>query len=582
MGRKLTAALLAALMLCTAALAAEPPEPPAGEEVIREEEIREEPGEELELPAGEETGEEIELSAGEILEECSSDEVFQAGAISGPQTMPDEISMFASTLSGTIADGLRAQLSQIDISRFNATSAQVKEAYTKAMNDNPELFYVKNSWRYSSDGGKVTAVYPQYDSTLAGAPAQASFQTAVDAALAQVKPGMSDLDKILVLHDYLVVNCQYDWSIGLGYGQEGPNVYSAYGVLVNQNAVCQGYALAYKYLLNQAGVEAVLVSSNALNHAWNAVLLGGLWYYVDTTWDDPVCDFPGKAYHNNFLQSETKFREKHKNDTDWTPKINCSSTIYEEGYAFLGNQWPFYYDRNNQFYYIVTDPSADWRAQVKHGPLTGDGSTLTTITPFMKNKKDESGYYPGCFGVVWLNDCLYYVGADDVKLHCYSLLGYGEITSNSEIPYTGEDLYYDASTSEGQKQQRIQDFLGLLYRDNKIQAVSRADPLRTALISFSPFKFEYPPAWNEAGNGICGLTSDNTKAGIKWNGPGNAVLYAVSLENGRMTGVQVLPAVLRNGVTLVDLPKAVGSQWKLILASRDGASPLCRAQSGGN
>ena len=70
---------------------------------------------------------------------------------------------------------------------------------------------------------------------------------------------MSELEKAIALHDYLVVNCEYD--------KENLMLtrfrifYSAYGVLVNRIAVCNGYALAYKYLLNQVGIECYMVSA---------------------------------------------------------------------------------------------------------------------------------------------------------------------------------------------------------------------------------------------------------------------------------------------------------------------------------
>ena len=31
------------------------------------------------------------------------------------------------------------------------------------------------------------------------------------------------------------------------------------------------------------------------NHAWNYVLVNGIWYAIDTTWDDPVVSGGGRA-----------------------------------------------------------------------------------------------------------------------------------------------------------------------------------------------------------------------------------------------------------------------------------------------
>lgn len=60
----------------------------------------------------------------------------------------------------------------------------------------------------------------------------------------------------------------------------------------NANApVCEGYARAFKYLCDMAGIPCVLVDGTALSerHMWNYVQMeDGLWYAVDVTWDDPT------------------------------------------------------------------------------------------------------------------------------------------------------------------------------------------------------------------------------------------------------------------------------------------------------
>lgn len=88
--------------------------------------------------------------------------------------------------------------------------------------------------------------------------------------------GMSDYDKFLKIHDYVVENT--------AYVKDSVNEQNAYGSLIDKKAVCNGYAKAYKYLCNAAGLQCEVVVSET--HAWNAVFLEGAWYYVDTTWDD--------------------------------------------------------------------------------------------------------------------------------------------------------------------------------------------------------------------------------------------------------------------------------------------------------
>ena len=91
---------------------------------------------------------------------------------------------------------------------------------------------------------------------------------------------------VQALHDYLVRNCVYDRS---AVNEVISPSRTAYGALANGKAVCQGYSLAFKLLLRRAGVPAVYVGSDSMQHAWNMVQMeNNGWYHVDVTWDDPI------------------------------------------------------------------------------------------------------------------------------------------------------------------------------------------------------------------------------------------------------------------------------------------------------
>jgi hypothetical protein len=80
-----------------------------------------------------------------------------------------------------------------------------------------------------------------------------------------------------VIHDWIADNVEYDWSF---------EEYSAYAALYLGKAVCQGYSLLMYKMLEQAGISARIVRSNAMDHAWNMIYLCGNWYHVDVTWND--------------------------------------------------------------------------------------------------------------------------------------------------------------------------------------------------------------------------------------------------------------------------------------------------------
>lgn len=116
----------------------------------------------------------------------------------------------------------------------------------------------------------------------------------------------SDYDKILQVHDWIIDNLEYESNI------ENSNVYNLYGALIEKKAVCEGYAEAFKYILDEMRIPCILVSGTATNsegtterHEWNYVQIDNKWYAVDSTWDDPVVK--GFGYVSNSVKHKYFF-----------------------------------------------------------------------------------------------------------------------------------------------------------------------------------------------------------------------------------------------------------------------------------
>ena len=128
--------------------------------------------------------------------------------------------------------------------------------------------------------------------------------------------GLTDYQKILKIHDYLVDNTSYDSTLAKS------NIYNLYGALVKKECVCEGYSKAFKYLLDEAGIQNVIVIGKATNsegksenHSWNYVLLNNTWYAIDVTWDDPIIRGGGtlsnKSKYKYFLKGQTTINKDH-------------------------------------------------------------------------------------------------------------------------------------------------------------------------------------------------------------------------------------------------------------------------------
>ena len=146
------------------------------------------------------------------------------------------------------------------------------------------------------------------------------------------KTTMSEYEIALRLYDWLCANVQYDYQY-YNDGKCDGEYSSELGVcgdaaLIDGWAVCQGYAEAYQWLLEEAGIEAKLV--NGYNHAWNIAKIDGKWYQFDATWDEAG----DGEYHDHFALSDMAMRSEPKNHaTQYTYRhLVCDS--WEANYFY--------------------------------------------------------------------------------------------------------------------------------------------------------------------------------------------------------------------------------------------------------
>ena len=182
------------------------------------------------------------------------------------------------------------------------------EAYTY---DNAEVFYLSPRKMYlniettTKAGDSTYNVYINSGSEANYLTEEFNSKQAIDQAISQIEQVKNQIlqnktgntfEDIKMIHDYLVDTINYDSSVSK------QNIYNIYGALVNRECVCEGYARAFKYLLDELDIPCVMIIGTATNsqgetenHAWNYVQLNGAWYAVDTTWDDPVVVGGGTA-----------------------------------------------------------------------------------------------------------------------------------------------------------------------------------------------------------------------------------------------------------------------------------------------
>jgi hypothetical protein len=213
-----------------------------------------------------------------------------------------------------------------------------------------------------------------------------------------IKPGMSDLEKELALHDYLVFNTTYDYANYLA-DTVTEESHQPYGVLVNKIAVCDGFARTMQILLDMVGIENEFVHGDSdgekgwYGHAWNLVRIDGEYFHLDVTFDnidknDKEIEYDSIS-HTYFNISDRQISFDHRWEKSVYPSSDKDSDYFTRLIELKGNRIidednVYYLDRENN---IVKLDLVDF--------------TASNLTP----KKAES--------IVLYDDFIYYIYFSD-------------------------------------------------------------------------------------------------------------------------------------------------------------------------
>ncbi len=197
-----------------------------------------------------------------------------------------------------------AQAADLDEGSFNAYYIQIMQkdgvysvSYRITYNDD---YKVLKAWRDPSFKSKLSdnekILYNEATSVLSRI----------------TDKNMSDFNKVLAIHDYLVLNVTYDKK-AVSNPKANPNSFKAYGAMLEKNAVCDGYTKSMNLLGNMAEVKTVKVNgtSGKIPHSWNKIVIGGDWYNVDVTFDDPSNVPANVIYYDYFNVADSLLQADH-------------------------------------------------------------------------------------------------------------------------------------------------------------------------------------------------------------------------------------------------------------------------------
>ncbi len=213
-----------------------------------------------------------------------------------------------------IHEALKQHAEVVDISEYRLTYDEARALLKDIVYWDGSLYYVQPLCSGMISGGYTKYLYPRYiehEEEIAKALKRVVRES-------NITPDMSDLQKMLALHNWLTANCQYDYTY---------SKYSVYDALVTGSSVCQGYKDSYEMLLRYVGILEIGSASGG-DHTWNQVKLDGQWYNVDTTWDSNMIEGRplGEMDYRYFMGSDMKFSDHTFSVQDHV----CTSTLYDE------------------------------------------------------------------------------------------------------------------------------------------------------------------------------------------------------------------------------------------------------------
>lgn len=216
------------------------------------------------------------------------------------------------------------------------------EIYIMVLMDVPALFHVSNAASFKI--GASCTVRPEYIMTPGD---YRKHFAKVEQFLQNCKKKVGSyplFNQLQLIHDAVILHVRY-------HDTDTHNEHNVLGTIVDRKAVCESLAKSYKLICDYMTIPCAVVFGYSDednesvqnttfsitdgrpedNHAWNKVLLGGVWYNVDLTFDVTLGAFEDRIIlrYDYFLRSDRFFSHHYPSQQRYLPDCNTDYQLYQ-------------------------------------------------------------------------------------------------------------------------------------------------------------------------------------------------------------------------------------------------------------
>lgn len=181
-----------------------------------------------------------------------------------------------------------------------------------------------------------------------------------------------EYNREVAIHNYITKNYRYSET-----GTEAERTHTIVGLIEDKSGVCQAYADAFEAMCRLCGLDVRGVNGefNGASHGWNVVKIGGMWYHVDVTGDDPVPDNMLVQHYDFFNLNDKEIAKTHTLESKGVPE--CTATTYN------------YFIANNS----VVHNSEELRALINRELANGRNTFTFKTEGYIINSANQIGSY---------------------------------------------------------------------------------------------------------------------------------------------------------------------------------------------